>query len=153
MGESTQWVQKLDKSLPAAVTAAAANTLTPQMMRQVRAEMKALRENMREQLRKEEIETSSYLQAIEFYNSLDSSINALERPDARKQLAGAYSPRARNVQELVDYMTDNGLKFAPATPGSESAYQVTHDAFVRYARTAQASSGFQSLSSPTSFKK
>ncbi len=72
-------------------------------------------------------------------------MNALEKPDARKQLAGAYSPRARNVQELVDFMTDNGVRFAPATPGNENAYQVVHDAFVRYARAAQSSAGFTAM--------
>jgi Peptidase C1-like family len=132
----------LDKLLPQAYSAAADGKLTPKLMRDVRTEMKTMRETMRTQLQKEEIETSSYMQCIEFYNSLESSVNALEKPDARKQLGGAYSPRARNVQELVDFMTDNGVKFAPAAPGNENAYQVVHDAFVRYARTAQSSAGF-----------
>jgi hypothetical protein len=140
--------KQLDMLLPAACDAVVAGKLTPTLMKQVRTEMKTMREVMRQQLAKDEIETSSYLQCIEFYNTLEASVNALERPDARKQLSGAYAPRARNVQELADYMTDNGLKFAPATPGNEGAYQVTHDAFVRYARTAQASSGFQAMNAP-----
>jgi aminopeptidase C len=138
----------LDKLLPEAYTAAAAGKLTPKLMKQVRTEMATMRQTLRDQCQKEEIDTSSYLQAIEFYNSLESSINALERPDARKQLSGAYSPRARNVQELVDFMTDNGLKFAPSSPGNENAYQVAHDAFVRYARAAQSGSGFQPTNAP-----
>jgi len=136
----------LDKLLPQAYSAAAAGKLTPKLMKDVRTEMKTMRETMRTQLQKDEIETASYMQCIEFYNSLESSVNALEKPDARKQLAGAYSPRARNVQELVDFMTDNGLKFAPATSGNENAYQVAQDAFVRYARTAQSSAGFTASS-------
>jgi hypothetical protein len=107
-----------------------------------------MREGLREQLHKDEIEASSYMRAIEFYNSLEPSVNALERPDARKQLAGAYSPRARNVQELVDFMTDNGVKFAGASPGNENAYQATHDAFVRYVRTAQSSGGLHAMHAP-----
>jgi hypothetical protein len=142
--------KKVDKSLATAYQAAVDNTLDPKIMKQVRTDMKTLREDMRQRLAKDEIETRSYLQAIEFYNALESSVNALEKPDARKQLAGAYSPRARNVQELVDFMFDNGVKFAPATPGSENAYQATHDAFVRYARTAQSSAGFTSLNTPVS---
>ena len=140
--------KKLDKLLPEAVETTATGKLTPKLMKDVRTEMTAMRTRMREQLKKEEIETSSYLRAIEFYNSLETSVNALERPDARKQLGGGYSPRARNVQELVDFMTDNGTRFAAASPGSESAYRAVHDAFVRYARVAQGSSGFQALNSP-----
>ena len=140
--------KSLDKLLPQAYSAAASGKLTPKLMKEVRTELTTMRETLRKQVQKDEIDTSSYLQAIQFYNSLVGSVDALERPDAKKQLGGAYSPRARNVQELVDFMTDNGLKFAPATPGSESAYQVTHDSFVRYARAAQSSSGFTSLNSP-----
>ncbi len=140
--------KSLDKLLPQAYNAAASGKLTPKLMKEIRTEMKTMRETLRKQCQNDEIETSSYLQAVEYYNALELSINALERPDAKKQLAGAYSPRARNVQELVDFMSDNGLKFAPATPGSENAYQVTHDAFVRYARNAQSSAGFASLNMP-----
>ncbi|HZZ82479.1 MAG TPA: hypothetical protein VFE62_28530 [Gemmataceae bacterium] len=140
--------KKLDKLLPQAYSAAATGKLTPKIMKEVRTELKAMRQTMRDQLQKDEIETSSYLQGIEFYNSLESSVNALEKPDARKQLAGAYSPRARNVQELVDFMSDNGVKFAPATPGNENAYKVVHDAFVRYARAAQGSAGFTAMNAP-----
>jgi hypothetical protein len=139
--------KSLDKLLPQAYDAAAKGTLTPKLMKDVRTEMKTMRETLRQQCRDDQIETSTYLRAIEFYNSLESSVNALERPDAKKQLAGAYSPRARNVQELVDFMSDNGLQFAPSSPGNESAYQVTHDAFVRYARNAE-SGGLQALNSP-----
>jgi hypothetical protein len=135
----------LDKLLPQAYSAAAAGKLTPKLMREVRTEMNTMRESMRTRLQKDEFDSSSYMICIEFYNALESSVNALEKPDARKQLAGAYSPRARNVQELVDFMTDNGVKFAPATPGNENAYQVVHDAFVRYARAAQSSAGFTAM--------
>lgn len=145
--------KKLDKLLPAAYAAAGAGTLTPKMMKDIRTEMKTMRADIRTRLNNEEIETSSYLQAIEFYNSLDTAIDALEKPDARKQISGAYAARGRNVQELVDYMTGNGLKFAPAAPGQENAYQVVNDAFVRYARTAQSSSGFQAANAPPIYKK
>jgi hypothetical protein len=139
--------KSLDKLLPEAYSAAASGKLSPKLMKEVRTELKTMRETLRKQCQNDEIDTSSYLQAIEFYNALETSVNALERPDAKKQLGGAYSPRARNVQELLDFMSDNGLKFAPATPGNEAAYQATHDAFVRYGRNAQ-SVGFQALSTP-----
>jgi hypothetical protein len=140
--------KNLDKLLPQAYDAAATGKLTPKLMKDVRTETKALRDDIRKQYQKEEMETSTYLVAVDFYNNLESSVNALEKPDAKKQLSGAYSPRARNVQELIDFMGDNGLHFAPASPGNENAYQVAHDAFVRYARSAQGSSGFQALNAP-----
>lgn len=143
--------KKLDKLIPAAVEAAAAGRLDAKLLKQVRTELTSLREDIRIQYQREEIESASYYRAIEFYASLYASVNALERPDAKKQLAGDYVLRAQNVQELVDFLTENGLNFAPATPGSESAYQVVHDACVRYARTAQSSSGLQNSSAPVTF--
>lgn len=140
--------EKLDKLLPQAFDATIGGKLTPKLMREIRTEMKTMRSTMREQLAREEIEGTSYMRAIEFYNSLESSVNALERPDARKQLNGTYSARGRNVQELVDYMTNNGLRFAAASPGSENAYFVVHDAFVRYSRTVESSLGSQASRAP-----
>jgi hypothetical protein len=133
--------QKLDELLPAAYKAVLANNLDEKLMRQIRTEMKTLRENLREQFRQDKIEGSSYTQAIEFYNFLETSVNALERSDARQQLDGEYAPRGRNVQEIVEYMSQTGLRFAPAAPGQGNSYQAVHDAFVRYARAAQSSAG------------
>ena len=149
--------KKLDKLLPAAYDATAEGKLTPKLMKDVRDSN--LEDNFGENLRKngsvrnDEIETSSYLQAISFFESLDSSVDALEKPDTRKQISGAYAARGRNVQELVDYMTEKGLKFAPAAPGQETAYKVVHDACVRYARAAQSSAGFQAMNSPGGGKR
>jgi hypothetical protein len=140
--------KKLDMLLPQAVDATAAGKLSPKQMKEIRTEMTTMRATLGKQLHEDQIDGSSYVQALEFYNSLHTSVNALEKPDARKQLSGARSPRARNVQELVDYMTDNGVQFAAAAPGNESAYKVTHDAFVRYTRIAQSSSGMQPVNAP-----
>jgi hypothetical protein len=140
--------KKLDKLLPAAVEAAVEGTLSTKMLKEIRTEMTSLRESIRKQFQKDEIEGSSYFRAIEYYNSLEASIKALDRPDAKKQLTGAYAPKATNVQELVQFATDNGLQFAAAAPGDENAYKVVHDSCVRYARTAQASGGFTSSRQP-----
>jgi hypothetical protein len=122
-------------------------------MKQIRTEMKSMREKLRKGIANDEIESSSYFVALNFYNSLESSVNALERPGAREQLSGAVALKARNVQELVDFMTEKGLLFAPANPGDENAYRSIHDACVRYARTAQASSGIQALNAPMPSRK
>jgi hypothetical protein len=138
--------KKLDKLLPAAVQATAAGKLNNSIMTPIYAEMKAMRESLRTRMKNDEIDGSEYMQGIDFFNSLENNVKALQKPDARKQLNGSFSPSARNVQELVEFMTDNGLKFAPATPGNENAYQATHDAFVRYSRIVQSSAGVQTSS-------
>jgi hypothetical protein len=137
--------KKLDKLIPAAVEATIAGTLELKQLTEIRAGLTSMREELRRQMQKDEIETHTYIRAIEFYDSLIASVNTLERPESRKALGGGNSPRARNVQELVEYMTDNGVKFAPAAPGDENAYKIVHDAFVRYARIASGSSGLLAI--------
>jgi hypothetical protein len=140
--------KKLDKLLPAAVQATIDGELDAKLLKEVRKELKSMRESIRKKYQAEEIETASYVRALEVWDSLEPSVSALEARDAKKQLTGAYVPHVKNVQELVDFLTDNGVKFAPVSPGNENAYQVTHDAFVRYARAAQGSSGFQAVNAP-----
>ncbi|MSU76569.1 MAG: hypothetical protein EXS16_00595 [Gemmataceae bacterium] len=140
--------KNLDKLIPAAVESVIDGALSIKLLKDIRGEMKSLREDTRAKLQRDEIDSSSYFRAIEFYNDLEPSINALDRPDARNQLSGVYESKARNVPELVEFLWDNGLGFAPASPGNQNAYQVTHDAFVRFARTAQSSAGFASINAP-----
>jgi hypothetical protein len=135
--------KKLDKLFPEAYKAVLDGSLDDKLMMPIRSEMKSMRLDLRDRMLKEQVAPSAYMQGIDFYNFLELSVNALERPDARKQLDGTYAALGNNVQELVDYMTAAGLKFSPAVPGSENSYQSVHDAFVRYARTAQAAAGDQ----------
>src|SRR5262249_19248285 len=86
LGLRGPYQKKLDKMIPAAVQATIDDTLTPKMMKDIRTEMKAMREDIRKQYQREEIEGGSYSRALDFYDSLTTSINALERPDAKKQL-------------------------------------------------------------------
>jgi hypothetical protein len=135
--------RRLDPLFEAAYRATLNGTLDNKLLREIRTEMNAMRDNLRLQLKNEEIDTSTWITGIEFFHALENTVNALARPDARKQLNGTFEARGRNVQELVDYMTDHGLKFAPATPGHENAYRAVHNALVRYARAASGSGNAQ----------
>ncbi len=45
---------------------------------------------------------------------------------------GKYAPKVQTVGEFVYFMTQNGLHFAPATPGDQSAYTALHRALAAY---------------------
>jgi hypothetical protein len=45
--------------------------------------------------------------------------------------------KAKTVPELIKFMADRGLQFAPAVPGDENAYQALHSALAAYDRAAQ----------------
>jgi hypothetical protein len=70
--------------------------------------------------------------ARHFLDHLDNAIHLLARPDAKMYLTGHYSAQGKTVAELVHYMTDHGLTFAPAVAGQEAAYNALHRALVNY---------------------
>jgi hypothetical protein len=85
---------------------------------------------------------SQYIEANAFLNDLNDALKALEQPDAVNYFNGKYSlakalSKANTVPELVKFMTERGLSFAPATPGDEPAYGALQQALASYDRSAQ----------------
>jgi hypothetical protein len=78
------------------------------------------------------IEPNQYIKAKRYLNDLDGSIQTLQDGNAAKYASRSYSAQGTTVAELVQYMTAQGLKFAPATPGDEPAYNSVHRALASY---------------------
>ncbi len=140
--------KKVDQLLPAAVKAAADGTLEPTQYTQLTTNVLNLQEEWRKKYHKEQIDGGTFLKGKHFLDDLQASLKILQDPNAAKFLDGSYAARGHNVQELVENMAAQGLQFAPATPGTESAYYSLHNAFVAYARAAQPSGGFQTMLGP-----
>jgi hypothetical protein len=139
--------QQLDGLIPEALQQARAGTLAPSTYAQVVGLVHTMQDELRTKYFRKEIGSDSFLASKDFLNRLESSLSVLERSDAAKFLDGSYAVRGHNVQEVVENMTGSGLQFAPAAPGSESAYFALHTAFVSYVRAAE-SAGFQSMVAP-----
>ena len=82
--------------------------------------------------RVDETDVNSYIDAKQFLSDLDSSITILKQPDVGSYFNGKYTLKSKNVDELVKYMTNNGLTFASSTPGDESAYNALYQAMANY---------------------
>jgi hypothetical protein len=93
-------------------------------------------DKVRTQLRRTglDLPPSLYIEANVFLNNLNDAIRALKQPDVGRYFSGKYSIRAKTVPELVNYMASNGLRFAPAVPGDESAYLAVQEALASYDR-------------------
>jgi hypothetical protein len=74
----------------------------------------------------------SYTEAKRFLRELDDAVALLKRPDAAQYLNGKFSAQGKNVKDLVQYMSSNGLRFAPAVSGQEAAYSALQNALVQY---------------------
>ena len=77
---------------------------------------------------------SLYIDSNAFLNNLDDAIRALQQPDVGSHFTGKYALKAKTIPELVNYMNANGLQFAPAVPGDESAYLALQKALATYDR-------------------
>jgi len=74
---------------------------------------------------------SQYIESRRFLNQLGESIRALEDPKAANYFS-SWTPKGKNVAELVSHMLKEGLKFAPATGGDEAAYRSLYQALKAY---------------------
>jgi hypothetical protein len=97
-------------------------------------------ESLHRQLRKSggDLPFALYTEAKTFLNNLDDALSALRQRDVGSYFTGKFAIKAKTVPELVEHMTKQGLQFAPATAGDESAYTALHQALANYDLAAQA---------------
>jgi hypothetical protein len=79
-----------------------------------------------------------YVDAKHFLDQLDKALIALQQPNVKDYLTGKYAAQGKTVADLVRYLKENGLRIAPATPGSEEAYTALHLSLAKYVRDAGA---------------
>jgi hypothetical protein len=78
----------------------------------------ALDANLNDMSFDQQLESRRYLR-----DYVKPAITALKDPNVVNHFNGNLTPKAKSVAELVQFMRDKGLWFAPATPGSEAAYR------------------------------
>lgn len=120
----------IDQLAPLAVNAVASGKADAKSLDSLRLAVDDLRSRLRENVR--DMSSADYVQALRFVNQLSDSVGALQSPGAAKFM-GAWVLSARDVGELLDQMTEKGLRFAPATLGDEAHYTALHRALVTYA--------------------
>lgn len=75
---------------------------------------------------------TKWISASRFVNELKTTVKALQDPNASKQFNGAWTLRGNNVSQIVDQLTAQGLKFAPAAPGDEPYYTAFYNSLITY---------------------
>jgi hypothetical protein len=79
-----------------------------------------------------DIGTTQYIEAKRYLNFLNDAMRALGNDDVANYFNQKFAAKGKTAAELVKYMGDKGLKFAPATPGDEAAYRALHQALAIY---------------------
>jgi len=83
-----------------------------------------------------DISAPEYIGAKRFLTQLADVIKLLYQPDAGKYFDQTYAARGKTAGELVRYMTQMDLRFAPAAQGDEPAYRALHQILAAYDRAA-----------------
>jgi hypothetical protein len=96
-------------------------------------------DKLRTQLRKNgrDLSAAEYIEAKKFLADFDDAVTALRQGDVANQVTGQALLKAKTVRELVKQMTEQGLQFAPAVAGDESAYLALHQRLVEHDLAAQ----------------
>jgi hypothetical protein len=78
------------------------------------------------------ISPDQYIEAKRYLSQVGNALTALRDRNVSNYFNENWRPRGKTVAELVKFMADRGLWFAPAAPGDESAYLALYHALAAF---------------------
>ena len=98
----------------------------------LRSSLRSLRQSLSQNVK--EVPAPNFLEGLRFLDDFDAAVVALESGDAVVSLdfQQKFATGGKTVQDSVDYMKNKGLRFAPANPGDERAYQALQSALAAH---------------------
>src|SRR5262249_1431780 len=84
--------------------------------------------------RANDMPTQQYLTGKRFLSDLEDALTGMKNGDVPRNIDfhQVFDKEGKTVQELVEYLRDHGLKFAPAVGGDEDAYQALYSLLASY---------------------
>jgi len=122
--------KQVDELIVKAVHQADFQTVDRGTLKDIVDNMKKLQERVSSHVN--DMGTGKYLEAKRYLNAVDEAVRALGQDDITNYFNHKYEARGNTVAELVKYMKDKGLRFAPSIGSEEGAYKAVHQALVSY---------------------
>jgi len=79
-----------------------------------------------------------YVDAKQFLRQLEDAVTVLQQKDAVYFLNGTYAAKGNTVADLVKYMVEKGLNFAPSNGGDETQYRSLFASLSKYNNALEA---------------
>jgi hypothetical protein len=106
------------------------NDLRPATVRELTAALRRLEATL--ERNSGDLDLAQILETRRFLEELRDGVAALRGPNVANYFNKKWSAQGRDVRELVEHMSSQGLRFAPAVRGNEAAYRFLHQALVSY---------------------
>jgi hypothetical protein len=120
----------LNNLAPEAIRQAINGKVDAGTLREMGSALDRLHEKLATNIR--ELTPNQYIEARRFLGFFDDAYRTLQRPDAGDYFGKKYTAKGGTVADLVKFMLDRGLTFAPAVTGDEPAYLAVHHALSAY---------------------
>lgn len=120
----------IDKIAPEAVRQAASGSLEPGTYKKMKTAIEELGDLIKRMAG--DLSPSDYIQSKRFANNLEEGLKNLSEPNSVNYLNGRWAAKGATVGALVDHMTSNGLRFAPAVEGDYPFYTSFYNLLITY---------------------
>lgn len=122
--------KQMNELLPQAIEQARSGPVSAEVLNTIRSTQQQLDRILDAQAAN--MTPSEFTEASRYLRELKDSLRVLQQSDVAKYFRPAWTPQGATVGELVQQMTREGLRFAPAVSGDESYYTALHRALVDY---------------------
>jgi len=106
------------------------NPVPAGLVRDMTNDLQKLNERLNDSVN--DLSPSQYIEARRYLNQVGDAVAALSDPKVGGYLNQNWTGKAKNVAELVNYLAKSGMRFAPATPGDEPAYNALYRALADF---------------------
>jgi hypothetical protein len=106
------------------------NNPDPATLNNLLAEFRKMRATLKANVG--DLKPDEYIEARRYLDELGQTISALQDPNISKQFNDDWKQKVRDVAQLVQYMREKGLMFAPATEKDQAAYVALYHALAAF---------------------
>lgn len=121
--------KQIDKLIPQAIKQATDGDVDASLQRELLTAVNSLSKRLKAGIA--DIPSNQYVSAKRFVTQLEDAVKILQDPNVGNYF-GKWKLQGESVGDVVQHMTKNGLKFAPATTGEEPYYTSLHRAMANY---------------------
>jgi len=121
---------KLDELAPQAVQQAKAGMVQFKTIKDLQAQVDQMQTTLKANIA--DMSPTDAIVARRFLNQFNDAITTLKTPNAQGYFNGTQVAKGSTVGELVDSMTQKGLKFAPAIQVNQAAYTGLYNTLLAY---------------------